>query len=448
MSLRPGSLKFLLDWLLPTTDRRVARQTLWMGAITAVQILSGLGQVAFSARILGPESFGVLSIFIAVTLFLYGFMSLQGHEAITTYVTRSMAEGRPEEAAGTLRFTLAAALGMGLFSYGLLAVFTLAFSGVVGIEEPHWPAMLAYGLTGIFMAAHMESLAALRLADRLSLGFAVAVAGALTRLVALAALWLSGSGQLLMVTWAFVAGAFVAGAGMFLAVAASAGRSDLPEFLRSLSLRVPADVFRFQWMSFLQTKVGALGWQADVLMMATMTGPAQVGLYRAAGQIADATRLPVVPIGQGVQVEYSRRWYARDGAGLRRVSRRFTLLSVGLATLVYGLLILFHQPVIRIMLGPEFAGAASPLLILIPGAFAFMCVAALHVLPAATGRVMPSLIWNSTSLAALAVAMFLLVPAHGAEGAAWARTIFLLVLVAVVVPFAASVLRKNYRREE
>ena len=149
-----------------------------------------------------------------------------------------------------------------------------------------------------------------------------------------------------------------------------------------------------------------------------------------------------------MQVEYSRRWYARDGAGLRRVSRRFTLLSVGLATLVYGLLILFHQPVIRIMLGPEFAGAASPLLILIPGAFAFMCVAALHVLPAATGRVMPSLIWNSTSLAALAVAMFLLVPAHGAEGAAWARTIFLLVLVAVVVPFAASVLRKNYRREE
>ena len=418
-----------------------------MGAITAVQFLGGLGQVALSARILGPERFGILSLFVAVTLFLRGFMSMQGHEAITTYVTRSMSEGRHQEAACTLRFTLGAAQGLGLVSYGLLALFTLTSSGLVGVETSHRPAMLMYGLTGVFMASHTENLAALRLADRLPLGFAVAVAGALTRVTALAVIWLSG-GELFAAVLALVVGAGVNGVGMFLAVAASAGRAQLPAFLGSLSIAAPPDAVRFQLLSFLQTKFGALGWQADVVMMGALTDSVQVGMYRAASQIVDAARLPFHPIGQGVQVEYSRRWYARDGAGLRRVARRFTLLSLGLATVIFGLLALFHQSVIRMVLGPDFAGAVGPLRILIPGAFALLCSAALHVLPAATGRVIPSLTWNAASLASLVITMLLLVPAHGAEGAAWARTLFFLVLVAVSIPFVVSVLRKNSRREE
>ena len=369
--------------MIPASGRPVARPTLWMGAITAVQFLGGLGQVALSARILGPQNFGILSLFVAATLFLRGFMSVQGHEAITTYVTRSMSQDRHEEAARTLRFTLGAAQGLGLVSYGLLAVFTLTSSTIVGIETSHRPALLVYGLTGIFMATHTENLAALRLANRLPLGFAVTVAGALTRLAALTVIWLSGGG-LLAVALAFVAGAGVSGAGMFLAVAASAGRADLPAFLGSLSIGAPRDAVRFQLLSFLQTKFGALGWQADVVMMGALTDAAQVGMYRAASQIVDAARLPFHPVGQGVQVEYTRRWYARDRAGLRRLARRFTLLSVGLATLIFGMLTLFHQPVIRMVLGPDFAGAAGPLRILIPGAFAFLCIAALHVLPAAT----------------------------------------------------------------
>ena len=432
--------------MIPVSDRRVVRQTLWMGAIDAVALLGGLAHVALVARLLGPEGFGILALFVAVTLLLSGFMSMQGHEAITTYVTRSMSEGRREEAARTLRFALVAAQGLGLVSYGLLAAFTFTASGILGIETSHRPAMLVYGLTGIFMAAHPENLAALRLADRLSLGFAVAVAATLTRLAALGVAWLSG-GELLAVAAAFATAAGVNGVGMFLAAAASAGRADLPAFLRSSSMRAPPDAVRFQLLSFLQTKFGALGWRADVVMMGALTDPAQVGLYRAARQIADAARLPFHPIGQGVQVEYSRRWYAPDGAGLRRVSRRVTLLSVGLATVIFGLLALFHQSVIRLVLGPGFAATAGPLIILIPGSFAFLCSAGLSVLPAATGRIMPSLVWNAAALAALAVAMLLLAPAQGADGAAWARTIFLLTLVAFMVPFAAQVLRRSRRTD-
>ena len=83
--------------LLPASERRVARQTLWIGAIIAVQLLGGLVQVTISARILGPEGYGVLAIITAVTLLIYGLLAIPGGEAVTAFVTRGVAEGRPED---------------------------------------------------------------------------------------------------------------------------------------------------------------------------------------------------------------------------------------------------------------------------------------------------------------------------------------------------------------
>ena len=97
----------LISRLLPAAERRVARQTLWMGAITAVQFLGGLAQVTISARILGPDGYGVPAVIIAVTLLTYGLLAVPGGAAVTTFVTRGVTEGRPQEASRILRFTLA-----------------------------------------------------------------------------------------------------------------------------------------------------------------------------------------------------------------------------------------------------------------------------------------------------------------------------------------------------
>ena len=404
--------------------------------------MGNLLQVSLSARILGPESFGILALITATTLLAYQFMAVPGYEAITTYVTRSLAAGRPEEAAATLRFIFAVALGLALLSYGLLAAFALLFSGVLGLEPAHRPAMLIYGVTGVFMSTQLESLAVLRLADRLRLGLIVAAAAAATQVTVLALVSLQGGG-LLMVVLALLAGIAVAGTGMGLAATASAGRAGVPGLLRSWRMQAPPDVIRFQIASFFRTKAGALSGNIDVLVLGALTNAAQTGLYRAAIQIIVATRLPVQPIAQGVQPEYSRQWYASNRTGLRRIAGRFTLVSVMLAAAIYGLLALFHRTVIGVIFGPDFADAAGPLLILIPGALVWMSIAALHVLPAAAGRPLPALIWTAVALAAMLAPMFWLVSFHGAAGAAWTRTIYYLTLAAVAIPFIASALRRS-----
>ena len=455
-----------LSRLLPASDQRAGRQSFWLGAITAAQLSTALAQLSLCARILGPEGLGALFIIIAATSLLYGLLTLPGDEVIVTWVTRSLAEGRREQAARILRYALGAALGMRLFAYGVIAMAAPVVSDVLaGGELAAWyrglfdmtPAAaggpapaggdyvtptLVYAASGILNALHGENLAVLRLADRLHLGLAAVAAGGLARVAVLAAVLAAGGG-LLMVTVASAVGAGVGGAALCLAMMASLRPAGLSGAARSLSVVVPRDVVRFQVSNFGRSAVESLSRHIDVLLIAGLTNVTQLGLYRAAHQMVDAARRPFEALAKGVQGEYSRLWFSSDDAAVRKLLVRFTALALALGALGYGSIAVLHEPVIRIVLGPDFADAARPLLVMIPGGFVFAGVAALYVLPAATGRAMPHLASISAALAAQMVALVALTPTWGATGTALASTIYFLVFAAVMVPFALATLRRR-----
>ncbi len=432
----------LIARLLPVSDRRVTRQTLWMIAITAAQLFGGLAQVTMSARILGPEAFGVLTIITAVTLLTYGLLAIPGGEAVTAFVTRGVAEGRPGEASSVLRFTLAVSLGLSFIAYAVLAILIFASSGLLGIDRVHMNVALLYGVVGIFLATQTETLATLRLSDRLPLGLAVVVAGAVTRIALLAAAWLTGGG-LLAVVLAYIAGAAVNGVGLLVATTVSAPRSGMTSLLSSLSLRVPSDVVRFQTGAFGKSAIWVLAHNLDSVLLAQFAGAAEVGMYRGARYITDSTRYPFLPLKNAVQPEYSRQWHSGRGAALRRSSLRFALASFTLAATGYGLLAVFHQPITRVILGAEFSGAAPLALIMVIGSFVSSCVSTLTILPAAAGRVWPSLAGSGIGLVSSLAIIVWLAPSHGAVGAAWANTAYFIAFVAVVTPSAISILRQS-----
>ena len=434
----------LLARFLPAADRRATRQTLWMGALAAIQLLGGLAQTAIAARILGPEGFGILAIIIAATLLIYGLLSMEGGEAVTTFVTRAISQGRPDEASQVFRFTLAVSLSLSLVAYALIALLTLTAGNLLGIAPAYLDATLLYGLAGIFLSTQTENLAALRLADRLGLGLAVMSVSALTRLALITAAWLTDGG-LLAVILAYVAGSAVNGVGMFAVAIVAAPRAGLPGLLRSWSVRVPRDVVRFQTGTFGKSSIWHLTFNLDYLLLAQFTGPADIGLYRGARQIIEGARHPFRPFSDAIQPEYSRHWYSRRGGELRRMSLRFLLVSLLLSTVGFGILLIFHQPITRLILGPDFSGSASLLLIMIPGSFLYCGVLMFTILPVAVGWVGPSLAATGIGGLALIAAIILLVPTYGAAGAAWAYTAYFLILVAILLPFALAILWQTRR---
>ena len=428
--------------MLPASERRVVRQALWIYAIRAVQVLGGLATLPLSVRILGLEGFGVLTVIIAVARLIYGLVPTSGGETITTFVMRSVAEGR-SEAVRIFRFTLIASLGLSLVAYAVIAVLTFAAGSLLEIDPEHRPLMLLYGMVGLLTAVNRESQAVLRLADRLQLGLGVNVAVTLGRVGLLAAVWLTGGG-IMEVVLVYVAVSAVNGLGMFTVATASAPLAGLAGFWRSLSIKVPPEVMRFYAGRYWEAGINTvLINNLDILLLARFADSADVGLYGAARRLVNMVRETIMPIRAGATVEYSRLWYSGRGAELRRVAFSTTVLTSALFAAGFGLLALFREPIIRLFLGDEFAGAAPLLLIAILGtlpiALAFIS------LPAAVGRVGPIILSATVRLAIFLATMLWMVPEYGAEGMAWARTISGLVGLFIITSFASSILRQSFR---
>lgn len=425
------------------SEGRAARQAVWLNGVLVIEFLGSAAQLFIVARILGADGFGALAVIVAIAALIHGLAAAPGGDAVTTFATRGMAEGRPEEAARALRFTLALSFGLSVAAYAVIALLAVA-ADYVGVDPVYREAALLYGLVGVCMATQTETQAALRLADRVPLAFAVTAASSLTRVGLLIIAWRADAG-LIEVVMAYVAGAAVYATGMLAAAAASARRAGMPGLLRSASISVPSDVKRFQLAVFGRTVMESLSRNADSILVAQATGAQNVGLYRAARQIMDAAQRPIAMLRLSAQTEHSRQWRFGRGRELRRSVLVFTLMAFALAAIGFGLLAVFREPIVRLVLGEAFLESASLLLILIAGAFASNSTAPFVSLPLAAGRAAPYL-WARAAALSIAIPAYVWLPsAYGAEGAAFARLTHVFVFLLVIVPFAASTLRQSRR---
>lgn len=425
------------------SHRRIARQTLWLGAATAVEVIGGFVHIFVAARLLGLEGYGGLAIVVATSRLIHGLIGVPGGDTVTTFATRSITGGRSDEAVTILRFALAVSFGFSLVAYGAIAVLTLTASSLMGVDPTHANAMLLYGAVGVLLAPRPEALAVLRLADRLSANLVVTLADNAIRIAVLVLAWVTGGGMLAVVS-ATVAGATVGTVGMLSVAAVFGRRAGFQSLFGSPSVRVPTDVVRFHAGTYGRTTVGVVSANVDTILVGQLAGAADVGLYRAARQIMDMAQRPFHLVRSSAQPELSRQWYSGQGAALRGTLVRFVAYSFVLAVVGFSVLAVLREPIAVLVLGPEFVEVAPLLLILIPGAL-MASAAVAGGLPVAVGRVGPSLASSLAGLVVSVVGIVWLVPPYLSEGAAWARTASSVAAAVVLVPFVVEIWRRSHR---
>lgn len=434
-------MRLLTQTLLSQTDRRVARQTFWLGASSVIALVGGIVQVAFVARMLGVQGYGALAAIAALCALVHGFMAIPGGDMVTTFVTRAVTSGRREEAARIVRFSVGVSLGMSVIGYALIAALTLAAVELLGISdnETYTNATLLYGVVGILNAPTLESQAMLRLADRVSLVSAVALVVTIARAGLIVSVWYADGG-LLSVVFVQVVSAALNSAGLMLAAAISARRAGVYGLFQSASMTVPPNVLRFQFGSFAASAIGTLRTNLDTLLVAHLAGAAEAGLYRASRQIVDYAKMPFKQLSIAARAEFSRLWYADDMAGLRAMAFKFGSVCATLALVAFGLLALLREHITTTLLGDEFTAAATLVLVMALGAAVASSISPLAGIPSAAGKIRPTVVSAAFALAASTTVIVLLVPAQGADGAAWANAIASLVSVAALAPFVVAVL--------
>ena len=411
--------------------------------IVGVETISGVLLLILSARILEPKDFGTLIIITSMGALIFGFLSISGHETITTFVNEKLSKGENAAASRIIRMVFVIAYGLALCAYMLFSLVALVASELIGVAKNYTTEMLICGLAPLLLATQRENLAVLRLANRLSLGFMAVTGGAIARSIALFSVWYV-DGKLIMVSLSIVVGAITTAAGLFVVTALSTGQDNLPHFFHGRSVKVSSDVIRFHFVSFCQTKFGTLFGNIDVIILGMVIGPVQTGFYGITRRLLGATTLLSGPLSLSIQIEYSRRWYHNKRASFLKLLGQSTIFMVGIASIIYGLLIILNQEMILLAFGPGYEETEIPLSIMIPGGFIFLAISALHVLPAAIGRALPSLIWTATAVIVQVITILLLVPSHGLVGAAWAYTISYFVLAFTVLIFCWKILRDFY----
>jgi O-antigen/teichoic acid export membrane protein len=162
--------------------------------------------------------------------------------------------------------------------------------------------------------------------------------------------------------------------------------------------------------------VGLLNLRFDFLVLGSIAGTGAVGIYAVSSKYAEFLRLPALALTWVTYPRVARMGAAAFAARGRRMVAPLIALG-GLAAVALGLL---AMPLLPVVYGQAFRSAVWPALIILGGLVAEPAAGVASAFLLGTGR--PGL--NSALLGAgLAVTLLmdlLLIPAHGAVGAAWA----------------------------
>ena len=173
-----------------------------------------------------------------------------------------------------------------------------------------------------------------------------------------------------------------------------------------------------------------LNYRADFLIISLFAGPAAVGLYACAVNMAEvvwklpeAVTIVLLPKASALPPEEARDLTSKAG--------RVALCAV---VLLFAILAALRKPLILALFGPAFLPSAAPFLILIPGFIAFSLWRILAYGLLAQGH--PHIYsWTAGfSFLIMLAGDLILIPRFGITGAAWASTAAYILATLAIIP--------------
>jgi O-antigen/teichoic acid export membrane protein len=394
---------------------------LWtaQGIVAAVTVVQGV----LVARWLGPTSFGVAALIVAVPSLVFTFMDARASEAAVRYL------GEFQEQGDAARARAFCKLGMGLDVAAASATLvivaaTAPWAAAHVVHEPSVTGLLVvYGAAMVLRApastseAVLVTLTEFRRLAILQTCLAVLRNGLVLVLV--------GTGHgIAGAVWGAAIGMTVEGAVMVIA-ASRAGRrawdgtwwSSRLGLLRSRA----REITHFVVWSDAGSLLGVMAKQLDVIMVGAFAGSAQAGFYRLARSLGSLGGFVVGPVQSVLYQRFSKLRGAGDREGLAEATRR-AVLWVSAPLALAGLVTLPFVPYVVVHLaGPEYrpaVGVSVVMVLLSITWFAFLWVRPLVL---TLGEVR---LWALTGLGVAIGSLagfLLLIPPFQAIGAAWVR---------------------------
>lgn len=389
----------------------IARGAILSAAIRVAALGLGFAQAILTARLLGPEGYGVVAVAlsvtaIAATLSMLGFGPLAVRE-----VAQLAARAEWGRLRGFLRFSTLSVLAVSVLAAAAIATLALAtplvgpsFRGTVALAAPLVP-MLAL-------------LAVLRGQCQ---GFGRVVAAQAPGELLRPAVMAGALGMLLAAQGTAQPRVYILIAlGTALAAVAAAALS----LGRIVAARVPAgpataagrDWSRAAAPFLCVMLLGVVGTEASTLILGWLAGPREAGLFQPIIRIAPILMIATEAISIPLAPRLAQLWEHGDIEAIRRLFHKATLYAAcGTAGLAIALL--FLSPLILSAFGRAFL-VTQPLLIWVAVAQTLNAAfGSAGLLLAMAGRMKARIVAQTATMLVQVVASLLLIGPYGAAGA-------------------------------
>ena len=384
-----------------------------------------LAQIVLITHAFGIGGYGRFAVVVAFVDLVGGCLNLRVGYASTTFGARWLARDA-RVAAGVFQFGFV----IDLATAAAATVLVAALAFVVGSDVAGGGSgelMAIYGLALLGPGLSRTSFVILRLLDRFALIAAYQWLLELGRIVLLvAAIALFDS--LLSVVVAVVVAALGAGVANLVVAARiyrrvhglSLARPQLQALDRNerrAMLRMMAHTLIISYSRVAQT-------QLPTVLLGAIAGTTQAGLYKV-GMAAGATVGQLIgPASNALLPRLSRLWAADALGELRTLVFRASVISAAAMGTMFAAVVVFADPILRFLGGGPAGEAASTVLVLGAATQALYGLVFWHsTLLFAAGRTAPMSVVSVAAAVVHVLAMLVLVPPLGADGAAIALLI-------------------------
>lgn len=409
-----------------TLRARLSRNLTWTVSAQLVVSLIAVATLFITARALGPAGLGILALVEAYVRIVDLVLRLEPSQAVIRYGVRMQEQDDRAAFARLIKLSIAIDAGGSLLAglvCILLATLAARLTGLPAEDGPHYVYLVALGL---FFSFRPTGIAVLRLFDRFDLLARADVAAAAIRLALTVVAWQAGLG-----IWAFMAILLVQSLLDGLLAFALAMKLVRGHGVRGVArgdlrqaLAENAGFLSFLWNSNFNVILRQSVNRLDVLAVGALLDLQAVGFYQLGKKVMTRANKLAAPVRQVVFPELSRLWAKGQTARFQRLVGRTSLVILAVQLVIALPILWYMETVIRILFGPDYAGAGAVMSILLVSSIVFASGVILNPALLAMGKDRLLVRVTTLSTVIFALSFVPLVHLYGVEGAAVGNLIF------------------------
>lgn len=425
---------------------RVLKNTGYLFSSTTISLVLIFIQSILAARLLGVNSFGLITVVMAVVTTVNRLFSFRMGEFVIRFFGKELTEGNLP-AAGMVIRTAALIEGMTSILAFIFLWLLAPLGAVLFAKDPSAVGLIRlFGIAILFNITTESATGILQTTNQFKKQAILTLVNSCVTLFIIAVAFFS-KGGIYLVLWGYLAGKFIMGIGPIVLAWFGLNRELGAGWWRT-KYQKPEEfgsMFNFALSTNISGTIKLLVSESEPLWVGLFLNTQAVGLYKIALNVVNPLMMPITPMIDTTFPEIARSVVLKKWQQLIQLLRRTTMISAAWTVFVTLLMAVFGKWIIRLAYTEPFTPAYPALMILMLG-FGFSNILFWNrKLLLAFGKAnIPLLVLAVAAVIKIGLS-FWLVPAYGINAEAWLLSGNFIFSVGLMVLIGLGMIRKGER---